>query len=322
MIVARCFFLAFCCLMTFGNSSSLFAQNVQDYRYYSWSPTSENWDFANAIVIKQPSSGSVFLSPAGRLTYCNGNDQIRTDDFELLVGAENLVASVVVTVDKLTGAMSYKFNGENTAPVPAGGTSGIVLGQNGSPTTLPQSHVTGTVVGQSATNAPIPTGGTVEVFVSDNTLEGDSWAIWYDLGGSGTYFNGVKNWTDVRNDLFPLENDSVDVIVLSGHGTSSGGTHTNDPNSELDAASLTETAIEVIKSRTSDDAVVVILSCGQWSDLTATGIQDLSDTLGLPIIVNSGSVSSGTNGSGIWVRVDPTSTQPPSGPPPAQSGGQ
>jgi hypothetical protein len=327
MNIARWFLLvSFCLLLPVSSDGSASAQNVLDYRYYSWSPLKENWDFGNAIVVKQPTSGSVFLNSSGQLVYRNDDNQVKTDEFELLVGADNLVASVVVSVDKLSGLTTYKFNGENTATPPNGGNSGIILGEVGSPTTLPQSHVTGTVVGQAGTDAPIPTSGTIKIFVSDNTIEDDSWSIWHDLGGSGTYFDGVKSWTDIRNDLFFLENDTVDVIVLSGHGASSGGTHTNDPTSELDAASLTDTAIEVIKSRASDDAVIVILSCSQWDELSAPGIQDLADTLGIPVIVNSGSVSSGTNGSGIWVRVDPVSAPAASdgqtdSPPPVQSGG-
>ena len=316
---SRSFFVfAFCWYLLLFQCNIALTQDVHDYRSYSWSPTKENWDFENAIVVRQPSSGAVFLNSSGSLVYGNGNAEINTDEFELLVGSENLVASVVVTVDKLTGTTGYKFSGVNTATPPVGGNSGTVLGTVGSPTTLPGSTVTGTVVGLPGTNAPIPTSGTVKIFVSDATVENDSWSIWWDLGGTGTYYDGVKSWSDVRDGLFPLDNGSVDVIVISGHGAGSGGTHTNDPNSELDEPSLTESAIEVIKNSASDDAVIVILSCSQGQGPYLNGIQDLSNILGLPIIVNSGSVSSGTNGAGDWIRVDPTITVPT---PPSQSGG-
>lgn len=287
------------------------AQQVDDYRYYSWSALSENWDVDNALVFTQPTSGVVVHDTQGNLVYQNLDSSSETDSFEVMMTAEDLVASVTVTIEKSTGSLVYKFTGENTKPRGNTGTaSGTSGGTIGSTTTVPGSTVTGTVVGLPGSNAPIPVGGTVHVFVTDDTVPGDSWGVWWDLGGSGVYHDGVKDWTEIRDDLFPLPSDSVDVIVLSGHGSYPGGVQSS--GGDITAGTLTDSACEVIKGRAAPGAVVVICGCSQGSAGYVEGIQDLSDKLGLPVIVNTGAVSSGTNGAGTWIEVSPTPT-PPSG---------
>lgn len=285
------------------------AQQVDDYRYYSWSALSENWDVEDALVLSQPTTGIVVSDPLGNLIYQNLDSSSETDSFEVMMTAEDLIASVTVTVEKSTGALVYRFTGINTKPRGDSGTvSGTTGGTIGSTTTIPGSTVCGTVVGLPGSNAPIPVGGTVHVFVTDVTVPGDSTSIWWDLGGCGVYHDGVKDWTEIRDDLFPLPSNSVDVIVLSGHGSYPGGVQSS--GGDITAGTLTDSACEVIKGRAAPGAVVVICGCSQGSAGYVEGIQDLSDKLGLPVIVNTGAVSSGTNGAGTWIEVSPTTTSP------------
>ena len=319
-------FRSFLCLVAFCASfaSQVWSQQVDDYRYYSWSALNEDWDVQGALITSQPTTGTAFHDAQGNLVYQNTDSSSPTDSFEVMMTAQDLIAAINVSVDKLSGAMVYKFNGINTKPRDnSGASSGTGGGTVGSTTTLPGSTVTGTVVGLPGTNAPIPVGGTVEVFVTDTTVPGDSWDIWWDLGGCGIYHDGVKDWTDIRDDLFPLSQNSVDVLVFSGHG-SIGGVQSS--GGDITEATLTDSAREVLKSRTSPGGVVVICGCSQGSGGYVEGIQDLANELGLPIIVNTGAVSSGTYGAGTWVQIDPTPQSPPLPPttppanPPSTSG--
>jgi hypothetical protein len=264
------------------------AQLVDDYRYYSWSASDENWDFENALVVSQPTSGTVFRDSQGKLVYQDLDSSSSTDSFELVMTATDLIASVFVTVDKTSGSMVYKFTGENTKPTCTGdscaGTSGTTP-TIGSTTTIPGSTVTGTVVGLPGTNAPIPTGGTVQIFVTDETVEGDSWDIWWDLWGTGVYHDGIKDWSEITDELFPLPDDSVDVVVISGHGDVGG---TQSSGGGITAGTLTPEAIEIIKDSVSPNAVVVICSCSQGKMKYVEGIQELANELGIPVIVNDG----------------------------------
>jgi hypothetical protein len=313
----------FSLLFAFAASTSCLAQQVTDYRYYSWNAMQENWNVADSIVVSPPTSGTVLRTSSGNVVYRNDDASHHSDNFTLLMNAGDLLATVEVTVDKLAGMLTYKFVGHKPASSsnppatnhnggqvgvsgPGGGTTPAGNGNSGcigTTVTLPDSTVTGTVVGLPGTNAPIPTGGTTQIFVTDNTVAFDDWHIWWDLGGCGIYNNGTQNWFDVADVIGSVPAGTVDVIVLSGHGSFSGGVACQGGHMTVDT--LTPTATTVLQGGLAPGGVVVILGCQQGTGNSAQGCQDLANTLGVPVIVNTGNVSSGTNGAGTWVQIDP-----------------
>lgn len=307
-----------------------FGQEFSVGTRFEWSPLNESWKLSEAMVVSSPKFGKLFRSSVGGIYYENIELDDGMDSFTLLVNSTGLTATVDVTVDVGTGLISYEYVGTGTAvsssgssepskpiskvpspskssPVDAGFPSEIrPMGEMGAEVKIVNSSVVGTVVGLPGSLAPIPRGGTVQVFVSDNTVSYDAPQIAIDLGSKGVSITSdVGNWYDVLDRVGKTPGNSIDVLVLAGHGSTGGGIATLNKSTHLRSDNISQTMIDLLKSRLADDATVFVLGCDQAVAPHVDGIQALADKLGLPVIVNNDSVVTGTKGSGTWVRIDP-----------------
>lgn len=144
--------------------------------------------------------------------------------------------------------------------------------------------------------------------VSDNSVEGDAQAIRRVSADDIRVFDRVGGgWEQVRG---KIEKSSLGILgtfgslIISGHGFG-GGVSASDPTKNLSISLLLKDidTIEMIKSRLAPGAPIIMAGCGCGNNPEA--LQALADATGHPVIANTGTMSDGNNGSGIWVRYDP-----------------
>lgn len=288
------------------------AQEYEVFDVRDWDPTEEDWDYSSMMVLESPETGDFYQDVNGNFVYQNNDSSQSTDQMRVLMSAHNIVAEVTVLIDKLTGTLSYKYSGEvdhtdteNDNNGSSGtGHGGTQVGGTVVLSTDPEKgDVVAEVVGLPGTNAPIPEGGTIHVFVTDKTVMFDAFNVWWDITGSSVFHKGVGDWDDVSDGFDGVDKDSVDVVVLSGHGTGGG---VQSSGGGLVPWQLTPDHIKDIKDHTTKDSVIVICACEQGTGIaTTSNIQKLADKLDRPVIVNTGTVNSGTHGNGTWLQFDP-----------------
>ena len=112
----------------------------------------------------------------------------------------------------------------------------------------------------------------------------------------------ITNWDELADYLRTRDDGSVTDIFLSGHGAADGGVQSGEPGGDMDASTLPDRIADLIHQKLVPGGRLVILGCDQ---ATRPGMQDLADKTGVPVVGNTGTVDSGSNGQGDWVRFNP-----------------
>jgi|GEM_PF-5882515 len=155
-----------------------------------------------------------------------------------------------------------------------------------------------------------PTTGRSHVFISDDTAYGDSWALWRDLRFHPqvlrlpTYHEHIQSWTDITLTLKRDPPNTVDLLILSGHGDYHGGVHTSRGFLDVPILRTRPDDVAILQSRLRSDATIVIAACGQGSGFHAPQMQELADLLDRRIVANAGMVN-GARGEGVWYVFEP-----------------
>ena len=144
--------------------------------------------------------------------------------------------------------------------------------------------------------------------VSDNSIEGDAQAI-RRVGGEDTrVFDRVGGgWEQVRGKMEKSSLGRLGIfgsLIISGHGLG-GGVRASDPTKNLSVSLLLKDVetIEMIKSRLAPGAPIIMAGCSCANNPDA--LQAVADATGHPVIANTGSMSDGNNGDGIWIQYVP-----------------
>ena len=176
----------------------------------------------------------------------------------------------------------------------------------------------GPVVNATVVGGPgwLPTTtGTRAVFTTTGTVAGDSSVVrWTFTNLDTTFFWDVSSWRVLGNHLATFDPNSVDVLVLNGHGSAGGGVSTLDPNVHINILYLSpeySTIDDIIGSRLRPTGMIVNLGCCQGHAAQIRYNQDLVNRLNRPMIVNTGDVEGflGVYGRGYWIRLDPQQGQ-------------
>ncbi|MCL6546736.1 MAG: hypothetical protein K6T61_16060 [Bryobacteraceae bacterium] len=157
----------------------------------------------------------------------------------------------------------------------------------------------GTII-QGPGEINIPNGSVI--FVTDETATGDAWALWWDAPSGTPIHEEITNWGELAGHINNYADGSITAIFLSGHGAANGGVQSDEPGGDMDASTLDQATADLIRQKLAPGGYVVILGCDQG---TRPGMQDLANEIGVPVIGNTGTVDSGTNGHGDWVRFNP-----------------
>lgn len=314
------FLIAFCYVASGGMVCDHQIASAQEYAAYEiqdWNPLREDWDYENLTVLDGPESGIFYRDENGDFVYENTDDTMESDQLRVMLTSHNLLSEVNVLIDKTTSVISYQFVGEiyDSNPTGNGDPDGDPENDSGNLGDIPvgsrvtlyadpeKGNVVGEVVGLPGSNAPIPDGETIHVFVTDKSVAFDAWAIWWDIDGAAVFHKDIANWQGVADGFDGVDENSVDVVVISGH-RAGGGVHSSDGG--LVPWRLESEQVKAIQHGTSEDTVIVICACRLGAgQITTLRVQELADLLDRTIIVNDGPVSSGTNGAGHWLKIDP-----------------
>ncbi|MDB4778066.1 hypothetical protein OAG68_01270 [bacterium] len=109
----------------------LAAQEYESYEVRDWNPQEEDWDFENLEVMTEPEFGDFFQDVHGNFLYQNTDSSSDSDQFSVMMSSNDILAEVMVFVDKTTGSLFFDFKGsvENTNtdgdPSSGGGTGTV-----------------------------------------------------------------------------------------------------------------------------------------------------------------------------------------------------
>jgi RHS repeat-associated protein/PAS domain S-box-containing protein len=141
----------------------------------------------------------------------------------------------------------------------------------------------------------LPKGG--HIFISPHTADWDGLALWWYKPSGMPRTPGITSWQAIVGALQGAPAGSVGGIVISGHGSDTGGVSAGKSRRPIDANTLTEDQAAALTGALAEDAPVIILACGAGQH----DLQPLADKLNRPVIANTGTVNQGNNGNGNWV---------------------
>lgn len=167
----------------------------------------------------------------------------------------------------------------------------------------------GEVLGRHSVIA-IPPGS--KIFASDSIPEDTARDVRSNTPDKAKVYENIDSWTDVIRVLDSLPNGSVAALVITGHGSSSGGVATKGP-SWLTGRSLTMAQAAIINKKLKAGAPIIFLGCGGDTDdftspyrqETAAGLQKVANETKHPVIQNTQGVGWGVMGEGEWIRYQP-----------------
>jgi hypothetical protein len=164
---------------------------------------------------------------------------------------------------------------------------------------------------------PIPHNSVV--FISDKSVWGHSWSIWWNAPSGTPIHKNIGSWQQLVGILEPLPNASIAAIVISGYGGDGGVQTAGGQDSWIVARTLTDEQAGIIRQKVAPGGVVILLACGQASGncsekdeegnlrppSVAAKTKELARKIGLPVIANQDKVRSGNYGDGDWYGFSP-----------------
>jgi RHS repeat-associated protein len=122
----------------------------------------------------------------------------------------------------------------------------------------------------------------------------------YSQIGTTTIVGGVSGWSNLAGRLSAVNDGTLPMIVLAGHGAGNGGVQSS--SGDMDAASLRNHREDAksISAKLKPDGIFILGGCQQASADRAAGVEDLATELGRPVAANTGNTHAGLYGEGDW----------------------
>jgi RHS repeat-associated protein len=141
--------------------------------------------------------------------------------------------------------------------------------------------------------------GRIVAFITADTADYDVLGLWFFTTSARDIWYNVTSWEQIGDTLEAQYDDhSLAGIILSGHGSGTGGAKTGGFKPHLDAEHLTFKPALMISKKLKPGAPFMILACGQAK--YPGPMTDLSGRVGRPVLGNTGDTQCGHYGTGDW----------------------